>query len=468
MGYARGPVETLLRFDLGTLVAPALSDEARATVGHLFVADPRTNGLRAPAHRYREILLRLKQAGLPFVDEARRFEPIALELIKPFVPFPHQAEALERWWQGGRRGVVELPTGAGKTLLAVLAIQRVGRPTLVVAPTLELLVQWQSVLQEHLGVKVGMIGGGTREVEDITVITYDSAQQQMEHLGSRFGLLVCDECHHLPAPAYRFIAEGSIAPFRLGLSATLARADGGEGVIYALLGPLAHQVSITELAGEYLAEYEVVSVPITLEADEQAEYETSRAEYLTFYRSTGISLSDPSGWAKFVVRAHQSDAGRSAYRAFRRQKGIALRSRGKLAALWEVLVRHRADRVLVFTEDNETVYALSERFLLPVITHQTRPPERRALMEAFARGDLRVLLTSKVLNEGVDVPDANVGVVLSGNSSTREHVQRLGRILRRRPGKTAVLYEIFADVAAEAGISERRRQHAAYQRGDTC
>lgn len=458
-------METLLRFDHGTVVVPALSDEARAKVGHLLVEDPRIKGYRAPAHRYRDLVLHLKQAGLPFKDEARRFEPVALELADPIEPYPHQAEALQKWWDAGRRGVVELPTGAGKTFLAVLAIQKVGRPTLVVAPTLELLVQWQGILQQRLGVKVGMIGGGTRELEDITVITYDSAQQQMEYLGDRFGFLVCDECHHLPAPAYRFIAEGCLAPFRLGLSATLARPDGSERTIFELLGPLVHHVSITELAGEYLADYEVVSVPITLEEDEQAEYDTSRAEYLTFYRSTGISLSDPSGWAKFIIRAHQSDEGRSAYRAFRRQKGIALRSRGKLAALWDVLVRHRADRVLVFTEDNETVYTLSERFLLPVITHQTRPPERRALLEAFAQGDLRVLLTSKVLNEGVDVPDANVGVVLSGNSSTREHVQRLGRILRKRPGKTAVLYEIFSDVAAEAGISERRRQHAAYQRG---
>ena len=141
-----------------------------------------------------------------------------------------------------------------------------------------------------------------------------------------------------------------------------------------------------------------------LEEDEQAEYDASRAEYLTFYRSTGISLSDPSGWAKFIIRAHQSDEGRSAYRAFRRQKGIALRSRGKLAALWDVLVRHRADRVLVFTEDNETVYTLSERFLLPVITHQTRPPERRALLDRG--GGLETRVHADRLERGVEADDA--------------------------------------------------------------
>ncbi|MEO1235123.1 MAG: helicase-related protein, partial [Myxococcota bacterium] len=96
--------------------------------------------------------------------------------------------------------------------------------------------------------------------------------------------------------------------------------------------------------------------------------------------------------------------------------------------------------------------------------------------EGFADGSLRVLVTAKVLNEGVDVPEARVGVVLSGSGSVREHVQRLGRILRRREGKRAVLYEVVSDVAAESGISERRRQHEAYGRaqspsseeGDAC
>jgi len=457
-----------LHFDHGTLVVPALDEAAKAAVGHLLVEDPRSRGWRAPARRYRDVVLTLKQAGLPFEDEARRFEPIERGLEAEISPFPHQAEALEKWWGRGRRGVVELPTGAGKTILAVLAIAKVQRPTLVVVPTLELLVQWQRTLEKFLGGPVGTIGGGTSQVEDLTVITYDSAQMQMEFLGDRFGFLVCDECHHLPAPAYRFVAEGCLAPFRLGLTATLARTDGSESVILDLLGPLVHQVGIGELEGEYLAPYEIHSIPVLLDEEEQATYDAARAEYLTFLRSTGISFNRPQGWAQFIVRAHQSDEGRAAFAAYRLQKRIALTSKNKLEALWEVLRRHKKDRVLVFTEDNDTVYRLSERFLLPTITHQTRPPERKALLDAFAQGELRVLLTSKVLNEGVDVPDANVGIVLSGNGSVREHVQRLGRILRKKEGKRASLYEIYTDVAAEAGISERRRQHAAYQKGEPC
>jgi superfamily II DNA or RNA helicase len=454
-----------LHYDRGTLVVPVLPEEAGRLAPDL-QPDPRAQVHRAPAHRYRAIVLAWRAAGLEYQDLAKKFVPQPFALAQPFEPFPHQAQALEAWVKGGSRGVVELPTGAGKTLLAVLAIVKTGRPTLVVVPTIDLLVQWQKVLGERLGVPIGMIGGGANDRQPITIITYDSAANQIEHLGASFGLLIADECHHLPAPAYRFIAEASIAPFRLGLTATFARADGAEQVASQLLGPMVHQVAIDALAGEYLSPYEVHSVPVPLSEVEAAEYESSRQTYLNFIRSQGIRFDQPGGWARFLQRAHQSAIGREAFAAYRRQRRIALTSEAKLEALWEILFRHRKDRVLVFTEDNETVYRLAHLLLLPAITHQTPAPERSVLLQAFAQGDLRVLLTAKVLNEGVDVPAANVGVVLSGSGSVREHVQRLGRILRKQEGKRAVLYEIYTDVAAESGISERRRRHEAYQRSE--
>lgn len=452
-----------LHYDHGTLVVPILVPGAEV-MSHLLTPDPRTGTHRAPGWRYRDLVLGWKRAGVPFVDKARRFEPLELEVTSPFEPFPHQSEALERWVAGGSRGVVELPTGAGKTLLAVMAIAKTRRPALVVVPTIDLMVQWQSVLAERFGMEVGTIGGGTSERRAVTVITYDSAVNQIEFLGDAFGLLVVDECHHLPAPAYRFIAEAAIAPFRLGLSATVARADGGERAIFDLLGPLVHQVGIEELEGEYLAPYEVRSVPVRLTEEEQARYDEARSRYLTFYRASGVSFSAQGGFGRFIALAHQSEEGRLAYRAFREQRRIALTSSGKLEALWKVLLEHRGERILVFTEDTETVYRLSRQFFIPAITHQTRPEERKALLAGFAAGEIEVLLAAKVLNEGVDVPEARIGVVLSGSGSVREHVQRLGRILRKAPGKRAILYEIYTEVAAEMGISERRRQHGAYQK----
>jgi superfamily II DNA or RNA helicase len=131
--------------------------------------------------------------------------------------------------------------------------------------------------------------------------------------------------------------------------------------------------------------------------------------------------------------------------------------------LEELLHRHREGRVLVFTNDNATVYEISRRFLVPAITHQTDIKERRAYLEAFAAGTLNVLATSRVLNEGIDLPSADVAVVLSGTQTVREHVQRLGRILRKQDGKQAILYELVVADSAEERASERRRDHVAWR-----
>jgi len=447
-----------LAFEAGTLVVQGCAEVPCEG----FVADPRAGGLRAPAHRYRALVEALRREGTPYDDQARSFAP--LTGLRPPLrqPFPHQVTALAAWEQHGRRGVVELPTGAGKTTLALFAIARTARPTLVVVPTIELLGQWQRELRDQLGIEAGLLGGGARELRDVTVSTYDSAALQIEFLGARYGLVIFDEVHHLPAPSYRVIAEGSLAPFRLGLTATLARQDGGEAIVERLVGPVVHRTAIGELQGRFLAPYEVKQVEVALEPDEQQAYDAARGEWLTFLRGSGISLSEPGGFARLLALGARSQEGRSALAAYRLQRRLAFSSRGKLRALFEVLLAHRPQPALVFTDDNETVYALSHQLLLPALTHRTLPLERRRLLGELADGKLAALLTSRVLNEGVDVPEIEVGVVLSGSGSPREHVQRLGRILRHRPGKRATLYEITTRGTAEGRVSERRRAHAAY------
>lgn len=131
--------------------------------------------------------------------------------------------------------------------------------------------------------------------------------------------------------------------------------------------------------------------------------------------------------------------------------------------LYELLERHHDERVLVFTNDNDSVYEISERMLVPSITHQTRIKERKEILRRFNDGDYRVVVTSKVLNEGVDVPKAAVAIILSGSGSVREHVQRLGRILRRHEDKKAVLYELVTADSVETYVSKRRRKHDAYE-----
>ena len=134
-----------------------------------------------------------------------------------------------------------------------------------------------------------------------------------------------------------------------------------------------------------------------------------------------------------------------------------------LSTLYELLEEHHDDRVLIFTNDNDSVYQISREVLCPTITHQTPVKERKEILARFNEGAYKTIATSKVLNEGVDVPEARVAVVLSGSGSVREHVQRLGRILRRAPDKKALLYELVTDNSVETYVSQRRREHDAYQ-----
>jgi superfamily II DNA or RNA helicase len=127
--------------------------------------------------------------------------------------------------------------------------------------------------------------------------------------------------------------------------------------------------------------------------------------------------------------------------------------------LAELLQRHRREKVLIFTAENAMVYRISEQFLIPAITHETPIKERRLWLELFNKGEVLALATSRVLNEGVNIPDASVAVVLSGTGSSREHIQRLGRILRKQPEKEAVLYEVVTAETAEEGISRRRGEN---------
>lgn len=455
-------VAVRLDFDRGTLRVRGEVPEGLQLPGCVF--DTRVKLWRAPACRYREVLTVLHRAGVGYENRAGGFEPLDLRAREQRTPFPYQDEAVEAFFAGGRRGVVVLPTGAGKTFVAQMILERLSRTCLVVTPTLDLVQQWYGVLKTAFDRPVGVVGGGEYDVQDLTVTTYDSAYIHMERLGDRFALLVFDECHHLPGPTYSTAADMSLAPFRLGLTATPEREDGLETKLDRLIGPVVYRREIGELAGEFLSDYETSRLEVSLSEEEMMRYEEERAIYRGFLEEEGLRLGGRGGWQRFLMLTSRSERGRRAFLAYRAQKAIAQASEAKLRLLGDLLERHRHDRVLVFTSDNETVYKISRRFLLPAITHQTKVKERHRLLSGFNDGRYPFLVTSKVLNEGVDVPAANIGIVLSGSGSVREHVQRLGRILRRGEGKQAKLYEVVARDTAEEYTSQRRRQHGAYER----
>ncbi len=448
-------------FHAGTLRAHGLDASAAEAAG--FVFDERQSVHRARGSDYRAAVVALKRAGVELVDEARAYRELTLEMRTVRTPYPHQAEAIAAWRAGGGRGVVVLPTGAGKTFVASLAIAEKQRSTLVVVPTLDLMAQWHDNLGATFATPIGLVGGGSHEVSDITVTTYDSAHIHMDRLGNRFGLVVFDECHHLPSDAYATAARMCIAPFRLGLTATPERSDAREDRYLDLVGPICYRRDITELSGHYLAPYETVRLEVPLSEKEREAYAAARAEYTGFLRAQGIDMSRPDGWGQFILRSSLSDAGRRAFAAYRRQKQLALAAPGKLDVLARLMKVHKKERLLIFTEDNATVYEIAKSLFVPAITHQTPVKERSGLLAALANGELFAIVTSKVLNEGVDVPSANVAIVLSGNGSVREHVQRLGRILRKQEDKRAILYELVASGTSEQRVSDRRREHVAYK-----
>ena len=448
---------SILSYDRGTLLLHP-PPRGKGWVDHA-EWDDRVEKFRIPAARYRSLVETLHAEGSAIEDRARDFQDLPLPRAELPAPRAHQTGALDAWEAAGRRGVVVLPTGAGKTLVALLALQGVARSTLIVVPTLDLLHQWYAgLLAAFPGVSVGLLGGGSRDLDaSLLVSTYVSAAAEAERLGNRFALLVFDEVHHLPAGFTRVIAEYSIAPCRLGLTATIDRSDGRERDLLALVGPTVYSRTPGELTGDALAPFEEIRLRVALTADERARYHAAITRRNAFLESRRIALGSLQGWRNFVRASGGSPEGRAAMLAHREAKSIAFGTGEKLGVLEELLARHAGRRTLIFTDDTAMVYRVADEFLIPAITHNTPVKERHETLALFRAGTYPVLVSSRVLNEGVDVPEASVAIVLSGTGTSREHIQRLGRILRPMEGKRALLYEVIAENTSEEGTARRRR-----------
>lgn len=453
-----------LRYFEGTLELVGARDDAKRAqrMCEAFVWDERTGVFRAPAMAYADALRAWKAGGIDIRDDARAYETLEIRAGYGHTSRPYQRDAIAAWLRQKGRGTIVLPTGSGKTHVATRCIAEKKRSTIVVCPTLDLVRQWHGALEKAFAMPVGLIGGGEHDPRAITVTTYDSAYLHMARLGNRYGLIVFDECHHLPAEGYAFAAKAALAPFRLGLTATPEREDGREAALSELVGPIAYRRDIPELSGDYLADYDVETITVELSRDERAVYEAERKIYRAYIAKSGIRLGGPRGFGEFIRRAAVSREGRRALDAFRKQRALAFSASQKIDKLGELLHRHRRDRAIVFTQDNAIAYRIASRFLIPIITHHTRVRERSEILDGLANHTYSAVVTSKVLNEGVDVPSANVAIVVSGSGSVREHVQRLGRILRKHGDKRALLYEIVTSRTTETMTSSRRRDHDAY------
>ncbi|MFM7365584.1 MAG: DEAD/DEAH box helicase family protein [Cuspidothrix sp.] len=447
-----------LTFDRGTLI---LHPPPRSKTWIDYATwDDRIEKFRIPAMRYRPLVEALQAEATDFIDEAKAFYSLELVSTLEMTPYPHQNEALAAWKLARRQGVVVLPTAAGKTYLAQMAMQATPRTTLIVVPTLDLMHQWYAHLVAAFpDEEVGLLGGGSRDRTAILVATYDSAAIHAESLGNKYGLIIFDECHHLPTDFNRVIAEYAIAPYRLGLSATPERTDGKHTELNILIGKEVYRKFAEDLAGKALANHEIVQIKVKLSQLEREKYNQLIQTRNDFLKQSKISLGSLQGWQMFVQMSGRSQPGRRAMLAHRQAKEIALGTDGKIRVLLDLLATHYPERILIFTADNATVYRISQDLLIPAITHQTPVKERHDILTKFKDGEYNTLVASNVLNEGIDVPAATIAIILSGTGSTREYIQRLGRVLRKGniANKQAILYEVIAEDTSEEGTSTRRR-----------
>jgi superfamily II DNA or RNA helicase len=414
---------------------------------------------RCEGYHYGELQSYLQEQDVR--DTVPRWQPLNLKLQEMREPHDYQLAALAAWDQAGRRGSIVLPTGAGKTFVAIQAISRVNRSTVVIAPTIDLLHQWYARLVNAFAADVGVYYSGEKNILPLTVTTYHSAGDLIAGYGNAFKLTIFDEVHHLPAPSWGEAALMAPAPLRLGLTATYPEDHeqvNGRWRVEDLIGPIVYTKRIEDLIGQQLAHYRTQRLRVDLSPEERARYDADYAIYMGFVRSRQLQRNHGPNWLMELMHLSATDPqARRALLARQRILQLLGSCEGKFTVLDALLREYATERVLVFTEHNAVVYEIARRHLIPAITHETSAAERKHILDGFQTGHYRVIVTSKVLNEGVDVPEAKIAIVLGGTSGAREYIQRLGRVLRKVENRQAVLFEVIARKTIEESKAQRRR-----------
>jgi superfamily II DNA or RNA helicase len=438
---------------------------------------------RCLAVDYRFVRSWLNEQGIR--NTIPRWQNLSVTLQENWAPHDYQIEALNAWINANRWGSVVLPTGAGKTVLALRALIETQVSTLIVVPTIDLLHQWYARLKNAFGIEIGVWYGLEKERQAITVTTYPSGWAHADTLGHHFKLLIFDEIHHLPAPSWHEIALMCAAPYRLGLTATYPHQDNFNApytkakvsaseklqlfkpfdtsdpvaLLDKLVGPVVYRKEINDLTGEQLAEYRTQRIRVDLYPHEKQIYDRAYATYRGYVEENRLRETHGSNWWHELTRRSASDAqARRAKVAELTWKDIIHQAQGKLDILDQLLREHCHQPMLIFTAHNRFAYRIARQHLIPVITHQTKAAERKMILENFRQGTYRAIVTTKVLNEGIDVPEAKVAVILGGSASDREYVQRLGRVLRKQGNAEAILYEVIVRNTADEKIAERRQR----------
>ena len=486
-----------LFYDKGTI---CIKDSRIQHVPQTKTDEKDKNIKRAYGLYYKEIIKYFKESELEYIDQVPKFLASPIIEADNLKLRDYQEDAIGNWINSDMRGCIILPTGAGKTIVGMKAIEKVNSSALIIVPTIDLMEQWSQTLykyfnknsndytqnhtQNNLQITIGNLGGGSEDIQPITVATYDSAYLRAPYIGNQFELIIFDEVHHLPAPGYRSIAEQMIAPYRLGLTATIEREDQMHELIPRLVGGIVYQLGAKHLSEQkHLAEYSIDRIQVNLTPEEQRQYDLNNSVFAESMTKLGFRGPPMNNLRRLIMMSNRNKTAREGLLARNKANDIALNSTSKIKELQNILGKNKFAKTIIFTQNNKMVYELADKFLIPFITYKTTKEERQDVLEGFKSGRYNAVVTSKVLDEGIDVPDAELGIIMSGTGSGRELIQRLGRLLRpKQDGKKARLVEIVSSHTKETSISAKRitalrknsqeqpqsnKDHTKNNRGDT-
>lgn len=379
-----------------------------------------------------------------------------------------QREALIAWDDADRKGVVQAVTGAGKTRVGLAAIEdahRQGRQSVVIVPTLALVKQWAGAIAELLpSVKVRNRLDSDMEW-DVSLLTVQSAMRRPA-LARSGGLLVADECHRYGAESYSLALNGAYE-WRLGLTATLERGDSGDEILRGYFGGICFDLGYERAtADQLISPFKFAFASVPLNAQERAEYDQLDADLkaarLPLIQRHGVPESPVAEFLKGVsalAEDRMHGGGGSLARLylarFARRKALLAETQMKALALAGLSSAVQGSTgAIVFTQTQAAAQTAAEVLLAAgcsaaAVHSALDADDREERLDMLRSGEIVALSAPRILDEGIDLPDADLGVVMASNRSRRQMIQRLGRVLRRREGKTARFVVLYAESSVE-------------------
>lgn len=365
----------------------------------------------------------------------------------------YQKEAIDVWKEK-RSGVIALPTGAGKTIIGIAAMGEVKKSTLIVTFTKDQMLQWRDSIFKFTNAnknEVGLFYSQEKTIKPITITTYHTAYRHMNELLGKFDLLIIDEAHHLPAEKFKLIALKCLASRRLGLSATPVREDGKHEELFKLMGGLIYFKTPQELIQKgYLAPYELIQIKVDLTPEEKIKYKSLLTQFKSL--SNGKKVSE---LIQLVKKGDQKAI--EAIKVYSEMKKIVNLAKNKIKVLDQIIEKENGNKILIFTQYIEQAEEIARKYNAFLISGKLSKSEREKVLKTFKSIKSGILVLTTVGDEGLDIPDANVGIIVTGTGSRRQFIQRLGRLLRPNNGKVAKLYEIVTKGTSEEYQASKRK-----------